>query len=128
MKEYKDIPQHVLDNIFTSRFIVHMDDNDTNTALNIMEWRGTSFARIYWFKDDDTNVYLEYLSVDNNFRGNGIGTELQKIREKIGKLIGAKFTKLWVKDGAWMHDWYLRRGYKDTKDKDEYGIWMKKKL
>jgi GNAT superfamily N-acetyltransferase len=95
-----------------------------------MEKTGKAFARLYQYNDDTTTVCLDYLSVDFEIRRKGIGTELQEIREKIGRSLGADTACLWCRKDTWMHDWYKRRGYEDWKDNEdeENAIWMKKSL
>ena len=99
-------------------------------SILIMEKKGKAFGRIYWYHDDNTTVYLDWLNVDPKFRSMGIGTELQKIREEIGRCLGAKFSCLWVEKGTWMHYWYYRSGYMDWKDHkiEQNAIWMRKLL
>lgn len=110
-------------------FISHFTTEYWGCSILIMEKKGRSFGRIYWYNNDQSSVYLDMLSVDKDIRRQGIGTKMQKIREKIGIQYGAEYCYLWVKKNTWMHEWYKRRGYKDWKKyKKENAIWMKKSL
>ena len=111
-----------------NRFTVHEHCGDTTITLYIMGFNGISFARLYWYKDDNTSIYLADLSVCNSCTGHGLGKELQEIREDIGKKLGAKYSYLLVDKGSWMQDWYKRRGYKDIHKEEDGRVWMKKKL
>jgi GNAT superfamily N-acetyltransferase len=119
----------VIPNI-SSCFIFHSKTDIWGESILIMEKFGKAFGRIYWFNDDNTTIYLDWLSVDENVRRKGIGTELQEMREGIGLQLGATIVCLWVRKNTWMYDWYHRRGYQDWKDHktEENAIWMKKKL
>lgn len=116
-------------NLEISGFISHHSIESWGNIIYLMERDGRAFAKIYWFNDEDA-VYLSDLNVDINVRRQGIGTKLQKIREDIGKQIGATEARLWVKIDTWMHDWYLRRGYTDFEinEKEDNAIWMEKRL
>lgn len=122
MWKYKDF--------INDRFIYHSNTESWGSSVLIMEKSGKAFGRIYWYNDDSTTVYLDWLSVDIEVRRQGIGTQLQEIREKIGKSLGAVTSCLFVKKDSWMHGWYKRRGYSDIKEHDyqEGFIWMEKLL
>lgn len=123
-------PKSALSLIDRRRFASHYFDASWGGSIMIMGKNGKSFARVYWFHDEEKIIYLDWLSVEESARRQGIGTELQEIREKIGIFLGAKESWLWVVKDTWMHDWYRRRGYKDKKkyDGEENAIWMKKVL
>lgn len=109
------------------RFITHFKSDSWGDQIVIMEKRGKAFARIYWYHDDDSTVYLDSLSVDISARKQGIGTELQQLRERMGLLMGASKACLWVKRNTWMHAWYERRGYEYLNEhEEENAIWMQK--
>jgi len=133
LKHIKLYEQFHFENILNRdgfQFISHSTKEDWGESILIMEKEGKAFGRIYWYNDDDTTVYLDWLSVDKDARKGGLGTILQKIREDIGKELGAKFACLWVKKDSWMHDWYERRGYKDYMNykEDKNYIWMQKTI
>lgn len=114
--------------LINDRFICHYSNNSWGDEVLIMEKSGLAFARAYWFNDDEKSIYLNWLSVSESARKQGIGTELQIIREEIGRKIGASCAYLQVEKDTWMHNWYKRRGYKDYKRDDNGLIWMKKSL
>lgn len=112
------------------RYIFHQSKSDWGGSILIMEKTGKAFARIYWFDDDDTTVYLDWLDVNEEERRKGIGLELQEIREEMGRKFGAKTACLWVDKDSWMHEWYKRRGYEDWQENKNQNnaIWMSKSL
>jgi len=111
-------------------FISHYSKTHWGFSILIMGKKGECFARLYQYDDEKDVVYLDWLSVDENSRKQGVGTELQKIREEIGRKLGATTSCLWVKKDTWMYNWYKRRGYEDWKDNknEDNAIWMKKTL
>ena len=115
---------------FSHRFISHCRSEYWGSSILIMEKNGKAFGRIYWYYDDNTTVYLDWLSVDEKARRKGIGTNLQEIREEIGVRLGANTSCLWVRKNTWMHDWYKRRGYENWKDynEEENAVWMRKSI
>lgn len=96
----------------------------------VMHKDGKGFARLYWWTDEPDSVYLSDLSVSDEYRNSGIGTELQEIREEIGRKRGTKWYRLWVEKGTWMRKWYARRGYTYWKkmSDDVNNMWLKKRL
>ena len=112
------------------RFISHVTYESWGDSILIMEKNGNAFGHLYWFHDDNTSVYLSWLSVNAKIRQQGMGTELQKLREEMGLHMGAKSSCLWVKKDTWMYNWYKRRGYEEWKDYDGEPnfIWMRKAL
>ncbi len=111
------------------RYIRNTSVSDWGTAYMFMEKKGLAFARAYTYNDDKGSIYLDWLNVNLDLRGKGIGTELQNIREKLGKELRCKYVYLWVKKGTWQRKWYARRGYKYfSPNKKENAIWLRKKL
>lgn len=117
-----------INKIIGRNFIYHLKTECFGASIFIMKKDGKAFSRIYWYDDDSTTVYLDWLSVDDEVRNRGIGTELQKIREEIGIKLGAIYSRLLVEKNKWMHEWYKRRGYVDYKDYDKDWVWMQKSL
>lgn len=113
-----------------NRYITHFVTDSYVDSLLIMEQHGKSFGRLYWYGDDNTTVYLDRLSVDINSRRQGLGTELQIIRENLGIKMGAELACLFVQKNTWMYDWYKRRGYEYYIDYENENntVWMKKIL
>jgi len=112
------------------KFISHSSPNNWGYSVEIMEKKGRAFARIYWYNEDETIVYLDMLDVSESYRKKGIATKLQEMREEIGRKLGATFSYLWVFKDTWMYDWYVRRGYLPIGDyeNEKNAVWMKKKL
>jgi len=116
---------NTLSHIVTPKFTCHISDSDWGGSVLIMEKSGKAFARTYWFNDDTTTIYFDWLSVDESERGNGIATQLLNAHIEVAKKFELK-TTLWVKKDTWVHEWYIRKGYKDYKDCENDGntIWM----
>ena len=112
------------------QFISHYAHESWGSEIYIMEINGKAFGRAYWYYDDSSTIYLAGLSVNKEERKMGIGTELQNIREEIGRKMGATISCLWVQKNTWMHEWYKRRGYKDwgKNEHEKNTIWMEKSL
>ena len=116
-----------------TKYITHTDitfiGEEKTTTIYYMAKDGISFGYLYWYNHQEKDVLtLAGLSVAEKHRKKGLGTELQKIREKFAKDNGFKKTQLWVRKGTWMYDWYLRRGYKYDSEYDEHNDWLKKDL
>jgi GNAT superfamily N-acetyltransferase len=116
--------------IIDDRFIFHTTKEKWGFEVLIMGTYGQCFARAYWYNEDKESFYLNWLSVSPEDRKKGLGTELQIIREKIAKLVGAKFTYLQVEQNSWMHNWYERRGYltEDNPPNEDNLVWMRKEI
>jgi len=128
-----DLPQKPSKDVLgaiNNSFISHFISEIWGSEILIMEKAGKAFARVYWYKDDATSIYLDWLHVSYEIRNKGIGTELQNMREQIGRNLGASTSCLWVKKDSWMHNWYKRRGYSDLEDyeQEENVVWMMKSL
>lgn len=85
---------------------------------------------IYQYNDDSSSIYVANLFVLKSYRHKGIGIQLLKISEQIGKSLNADNCYLLVKKDSWMHEWYKRIGYMDFKnyEKQKGFIWMIKSL
>ena len=112
--------------IISHHFILHTSENEWGSSILIMEKSGKAFCRTYWFNDDNSTIYFDWLSVDKSERGNGIATELLNAHIEVAKIFEVE-TCLWVKKETWMHKWYKRKGYTDFKDykEENNAIWMK---
>lgn len=98
-------------------------------TILVMESEGKSFGRVYWYNDDIKTVYLDWLYVKPEDREKGLGTEMQEIREMIGRRLGAETSGLWVRNETWMLDWYKRRGYSFWKEyPEENATWLFKSI
>ena len=108
-------------------YIKHYRNEDWGSTILYMEENGRASASLYWYDDDKTTMYLSELSVSPVYRNEGVGTELQVLREETCKLLGGKRTRLMVKKDTWMYDWYKRRGYEEFEDNVDF-IWLQKEL
>ena len=97
----------ILNNIGTM-FITHYltIESDVHSIL-FMKRDGGAFARMYWYDDDNESVYLDSLSVNEEYRNQRIGTELQLLREDIAIKLGFKNSYLVVDKCQWMKKWNL---------------------
>ena len=106
-------------------FLTMKNTHDWGISMLYMEESGKAFARTYWYFDDKSTIYFDWLNVIETARGNGIATELLSIHIKTADGLKAE-SCLSVKKGTWMHEWYKRKGYKDFKDNETESntIWM----
>lgn len=112
-----------------NNFIIHKSKEEWGLYYYIMEINGHAYARGYTFNDDKKTFYLDSLSVRPKYRRDGLGLDLQELREKMAKKKGYKYTCLWVRKKTWMVKWYKRRGYKYyRKHKNKNSVWLRKKL
>lgn len=108
-----------------SQYILHYSETTWGDSILIMEKSGLSFGRVCWYSHDYTTVYLDSLSVSKEVRRKRLGTEMQEIREGIGRILGASSSMLSVVKDSWMHQWYIRRGYiYHSQHEDSDLIWM----
>ena len=109
------------------KYIKHNIVEDWGEACVFIREDGASFARAYWFNDDKDTLFLDSLSVSPEKRKQGIGLDLQLIREEMAICLQFKNTALWVKQHTWQYEWYKRRGYVFDKQHEEDGcVWMVK--
>ena len=111
-------------------YISNYSEGEVSDTIHIMTINGTAYCRIYWFRDDNTTVYLSELNVSDIERECGVGLTLQVLREQIGIIMGANKSCLWVDKTKWMYEWYKRRGYIEYTDHktEKNAVWMKKDL
>lgn len=111
-----------------SNFIFHIEPESWGTTLILMEKQGKAYMSIYWHDDDNTTIYIDYISVDVKVQKQGIGTKLKRIAEEIGTYIGSSYTQTLVDKNKWLYEWYKKCGYADYKYYDKDYIWMRKSL
>lgn len=109
-------------------YISHYKHYEEGGSILLMDALGRAFGRCYWYNDDMSIIYLDWLSVEEECRNKKMATKLQVVREEIGKLLGAEYSMLYVDKGSWMKEWYEKRGYEYWENYDEEYIWMKKVL
>ena len=93
----------------------------------IMGNMGECFVRIYRYNDDKTTLFLESLSVEEDFRRSNYATRLLYEVEYIAKEESRTHISLKAKEGSWMVDWYKRFGYVAIEEDGSY-IWLTKKI
>ena len=79
------------------------------------------------YDDDEQNCYFYSISVNEHFRGRGIGNILLQALEQLAKAYGCKTAYLKVLKGSWMQEWYERHGYVLHEGQKKY-VWLKKNL
>ena len=83
---------------------------------------------VYTYNDDPSSIYLSNLYVSENERGKGLGNQILKMTEKIGREMGREEIYLQVKIGSFAHKWYSRHGYIDFEPMKNGNMWMKKDI
>lgn len=111
-------------------YIAHAHTNKEYTSIQIMHKEGISYAKIYWYDDDESTVYFEGLSVKDEYRKHGYGLKMHEMLESISRAIGGKYSCFWTDENDWMKTWYERMGYSvtNTKEDQEGFVWMLKQL
>lgn len=107
-------------------YIIHKSEEDDVLYYYFMAEDGGSFATMYLYKDDPDSMFLAALSVSEQHRKQGRGSELLDQMESFGRDLGCLYSYLWAKKDSWMLDWYQRRGYKIYSEKDSEYIWLRK--
>jgi ribosomal protein S18 acetylase RimI-like enzyme len=64
---------------------------------------------------DDDEFIINSLHVRKFYQQRGIATSLLRLAETIVYNLGGVFSCLYVINNSWMHEWYKRMGYVDTK-------------
>lgn len=92
-------------------------------------WR-SAFARIFIeiYVDEPTECVFTHLYVGEGWRQKGYGTQVLKEAEEIAKELGCHVAFLKVETDSWMHQWYLRCGYRWYKDDTIEYTWLTKDL
>lgn len=71
---------------------------------------------------------IHSLLVCDDWRRKGIGKELMEEAERKIALHNYDYAYLYVLENSWMHEWYKRLGYEDTKEPSESRYVKMKKL
>jgi hypothetical protein len=109
-------------------YITHYSNEKWGTIIHVIKKDGLSYGDCYWYNGEEHELILCNLNVNNKSRRNGLGREIQEIREEIGCKLGFSRYLLWVRNNSWMYDWYIRRGYKYYQKKGSYTTWMIKNI
>jgi GNAT superfamily N-acetyltransferase len=109
----------------SNRFIFHIKESDWGVSIFVMEERGKGFAQTYWFHDDISIIYFDWLSVNKEEREEGIATEILNAHIEFAKQFNAK-SMLAVKEDSWQYEWYKRKGYKEYNyhKTDNNEVWL----
>lgn len=116
---------------FPKNFILHYFDSDLmknkdpeiTRYLFCMESEGKSICRIYQSENHKIELYISDLHVDEKYHKTGIGTEIMKAFENIGKELQADLYLFCNKD-SWVIKWYEKLGFQFLNNKYENQIWM----
>lgn len=121
----KETLSNTLSSIVGKHFICHTSNSDWGVSILVMEKNGKAFARTYWYYDDESTIYFDWLSVEKDMRRKGIATKLLNAHIDLAQMFKKK-SVLIVKKDSWMCKWYKRKGYKDfIEDKEDNGnIWL----
>ena len=98
----------------------------TRTTLEYSNEQARIWLEIY--EDDPTTCIFTHLFVDEKYRQKGFGTQALFDAEKIAKELGCYKAHLKVQTNSWMHNWYLRCGYKWYKNAPDNYTWLTKDL
>lgn len=112
------------------KFVSKILHRSWGNIIRISEKSGKCHGELYYYFDDQNNVYISGLYVKPKYRNNKFGSILLHKLEQLGKTLGAKHVELWVDQDSWIHDWYLSIGYSDLEKYRDSGnsIWMIKSL
>lgn len=118
------------ENSIGSNYTIHCYADKFLIEITIIVGDGLATIRLMHQYDDSENFCIYCLSVNEDDRRMGAGTELIEYAERLGKHIGAKYSILQVIKDTWQKKWYERCGYVQEKyleEVDNY-VWMKKVL
>ena len=90
----------------------------------------SEYARIYIeiYDNEPNECVLTHLYTLEGHRQKGYGKQALIEAELIAKELGCHTAYIKVETNSWMHEWYLRRGYKWYKTADEGYTWLIKNL
>ena len=110
---------------------IQLDKHELTDELEIFWFREKSnkaVGAVYVYLDDKQSAYISNLSVFEDARNKGLGTEMLNYLIKFCQYNKYKQVFLRVINDSWMHEWYKRNGFYDWYDDNEYSefIWMKR--
>lgn len=90
----------------------------------------SEYTRIYIeiYEDEPNECVLTHLYTLEGHRQKGYGRQALIEAESIAKELGCHTAYLKVETNSWMHEWYLRMGYKWYKTADKEYTWLVKNL
>ena len=80
------------------------------------------------YEDNPELCIFAHLLVDEDHRQKGYGTKALEQAEIISKDLGCDTIHLKVKTDSWMHNWYLRSGYKFLTNAEDNYTWLTKSI
>lgn len=108
-------------------FITHAASNSFGYSVYIMGCDGRAFGRVTMYTNP-SRCWISDISVDADFRRQGIGSELLLFCESISLKLSCCDVLLAVERGSWMYDWYCRRGYFECEDAEGEFVKLQKTL
>ena len=107
----------------------HNDKLKLESTKTVREY-WSEYARIYIeiYEDEPNECVLTHLYTLEGYRQKGYGRQALIEAESIAKELGCHTTYLKVETDSWMHQWYLRMGYKWYKTADKEYTWLIKNL
>ena len=90
----------------------------------------TAHSRIWLeiYEDNPELCIFTHLLVDEDHRRKGYGTKALEQAEIIAKDLGCDTIHLKVETNSWVHNWYLRSGYKFLTNADDNYTWLTKSI
>ena len=85
---------------------------------------------LHFYADDPESIILTCLNVNQDFRRQGIGTQIMEYAENFARY--REFKRIFLKirnidKNTWLHQWYLKQGYV-LHEEDTSGIWLRKDI
>lgn len=113
--------------------LIHLNKHEVNDEIETFWFRTSSnnaIGAVYVYLDDNQSAYISNLSVLEDARNNGLGTEMLNYLVKFCKYNKFRQVFLRVIDNSWMHGWYKRNDFYDWYDDTECSefVWMKRIL
>ena len=110
---------------------IQLDKHELNDEIEIFWFREKSnkaVGAVYVYLDDKQSAYISNLSVLEDARNKGLGTEMLNYLINFCKYNRYRQVFLRVINDSWMHEWYKRNKFYDWYDDNEYSefIWMKR--
>ena len=111
--------------------LILLDKHEINDEIETFWFRSSSNAAVgavYVYLDDPQSAYISNLSVLEDARNKGLGTEMLNYLVKFCKYNKFRQVFLRVIDDSWMHEWYRRNDFYDWYDDKECSefVWMKR--
>lgn len=134
LKNWDLLVDNMVNNVIGDQFICHVSYEEWGVLITVMEKQGRGMARTYAYNEDMGTIYFDSLSVSENHRNKGIGSQLLNHHLDLIKVLGNADIKLdsnlWTKKDSWMYEWYERNGYVETHkyEAEEGCVWMLKKF